>query len=1360
MSNELERLDQYGGTVSGATATTALVLVTDPTVSAPWVSYFDSVARNYLYVNTSTRVAQYEHPSPPVFSGSDVVVTDATTSSLSSGWVKLQSASKNLPYYLYVLSLETRWINPNPPPDPSGLTPVVDTTLKPPYKKYTDPTTRKPFYVNSDTLEVQWNFPDSAFDAGPSTAQQASSAVAQAISGAQQSSAVAQQASSAVAQNVSSALAQSISGAQASSAVAQVASSALAQSISGAQQSSAVAQIASSALAQNISSARQQADSSAQEQAASASFEQRDSSAQKQQVSSAIAQTASSAVAQAISGAQQSSAVTQQASSALAQSISGAQQSSAVAQSASSALAQSISGAQQSSAVAQRASSALAQVASSAVAQRVSSAVQQSASSAQQIQALIGPVADKDEIMKTVQAIRADINAQIAILYSPTSSQSEKDAAEQIIKGLMNDIEGQWQALSSVSEVIFSISPKYQDRTLQTPVSDSYVESLGLKKLYDPMRKDHIVIDSNGNIVPDVVDPSIRPRVQKGGGSGLLGTDVALPSDTTVSAPWQAYFDTVARRYFYANSSTGVAQYEHPSPPVFLGSDAVLADTTVGFLPPGWVKLQSNAKNLPYYVNVLSTETRWVHPNPPPNPSTLTQAVDATLGPTYKKYIDPTTRKPFFINSATLEGQWNFPDSAFLVGPSTAQQASSALAQAISGAQQSSAVAQQASSAVAQVVSSAVQQADSSAQQQVASSALHSMIEAATVTYRYILITVLGTRGTAPGQQAAIAGFFVNKTRVPVPWNPAATAIAVDPTTYKPLVDPDGGGQISYAGGRYGNIFNASFESKVWPLNIGTAILIDNTVPIAFNAYYFGLEGVADRDMITWIIKGSKDGVVFVVVDDRGSGPQTDFVPNERMTYIPPIELNLAANRKASSAFKQLASSAVAQTASSALAQVASSAVAQTVSSALAQAISGAQASSATAQFVSSARQQTESSAIQQADSSAQKQQASSSVQQADSSAQQQQASSSVQQRDSSAQQQQASSSVQQADSSAQQQADSSAQQQAASSSYKQRDSSAQQQRASSSVQQAASSAVQQADSSAQQQAASSSFQQRDSSAQQQQASSSVQQAASSAVQQADSSAQQQAASSSFQQRDSSAQQQQASSAVQQADSSAQQQQASSAVQQADSSAQQQQESSAVQQADSSAQQQQASSAVAQVASSAVAETVSSALAQSVSSAQQQEASSAKAEAELAAYLRQADSIKSDLTSLQADTTKLIKTVYSPAGGVTMDTVSKLQDNVVTIVEQQDMLKTTAKEIFRFDPSYQDPGLQTPIPEPKLASAGLKMVFDTMRYEHVVLDSEGTIVENPVNPAMRSYSSVALRGGNRAPKHSRRIYSE
>jgi chemotaxis protein histidine kinase CheA len=1214
MAEEHELVDEYGGppiqdggAVSGSVATisglaaTDIALPNDPTVSAPWASYFDSLGRKYFYVNTSTGIAQYEHPSPPIFLGSETLVIDTTTPFLPNGWIKLQNITLNLPYYLNVLSLESLWVHPNPPPNPSSLQQVVDATLNSTYKKYTDPTTTKPFFINSATLEGQWNFPDTAFLVGPSTAQQASSALAQAISGAQ-------------------------------------ASSALAQSISGAQQSSAVAQ----------------------------------------QASSALAQTASSALAQSISGAQQSSAVAQQASS--------------------------------------------------AVAQTVSSALAQTASSAQQLQTLAGPVADKDGIVQTIQTMQADIDTQVAILYSPNATQADKDTVLQSIRDSMAALQGQWQALNDTSATIFSIAPMYQDRTLQTPISDPYLEGKGFKKLYDTMRKAYVVIDSNGYLVPNIETPSIRTPLQSGGAtgptgpssSGLLTTDVALPNDTSVTAPWTSYFDTVARKYFYVNSSTGVAQYEHPSPPVFSGSDTVIADTTVAFLPSGWVKLQSTAKNLPYYVNVLSTETRWVHPNPPPNPSTLTQVVDATLGPSYKKYMDPTTGKRFFINSATLEGQWDFPDSAFLVGPSTAQQASSALAQAISGAQQSSAVAQVASSAVAQTVSSAVQQADSSAQQQVASSAMYDMIESATVSYRYILISVIGTRGTTPGQQAALCGFFVNRTRVPVSWNKGATAIAVDPTTYAPLSSP-GGGQISYsAGSTYGNIFDATFGAKVWPVTTGTGILIDNTVPISFNAYYFGVEAVADRDMISWTIKGSKDGVVFVVVDDKASGPQTDLVPNVRNSFIPPIELNLAANRKASSAFKQLASSAVAQVASSALAQVASSAVAETVSSALAQAISGAQASSATAQFVSSARQQTASSAVQQADSSAQQQQVSSAVQQADSSAKQQFASSAMQQADSSAQKQQVSSAVQQADSSAQQQADSSAKQQQASSSFQQRDSSAQQQQVSSAVQQADSSAQQQFASSAKQQFASSAMQQADSSAQKQQVSS--------AVQQADSSAQQQFASSAKQQADSSAQHQQASSAVQQADSSAQHQQASSAVQQADSSAQHQQASSAVQQADSSA--------------------------------QHQQASSARAEGDLTSYISDKDSIKAALLPMQTDANTLIRTVYSPAGGVTMANLSDLQNSVGALMDQQNTLHTMANNIFRFHDYYQDPAFQTQVPDTNLSSMGLKRVFDTLRNKYIVLDSKGKIVADPVVPAARGYTTFVLRGGKRAPKYSRRFYME
>ena len=451
------------------------------------------------------------------------------------------------------------------------------------------------------------------------------------------------------------------------------------------------------------------------------------------------------------------------------------------------------------------------------------------------------------------------------------------------------------------------------------------------------------------------------PPTQQGGApSGLASTGILLPNDPTVTAPWSSYFDTAERKYFYVNSSTNTAQYEHPFPPIFSGSDTVVRDITVAFLPSGWLKLQSKTLNIPYYLHTPSLETRWVHANPPPDPSALAQAVDATLNSTYKKYIDPTTTRPFFINSTTLEGQWNFPDSAFNVGPSTAQQASSALAQAISGAQASSAVAQGASSAVAQAISGAQQ----------------------------------------------------------------------------------------------------------------------------------------------------------------------------------------------------------------------SSAVAQQASSAIAQSISGAQQSSAVAQ--------------------------------------------------------------------------------------------------------------------------------------------------------ADSSAQQQTASSSYQQRDSSAQQQTVSSAVKQSVSSAQYEAASSAL--------------------------------AQKASSAIAQTVSSALAYTASSAQQQTASSANAENDLASYMNDKDAIKSTLVPIQTETNALIRAVYSPAGGVTMATLSQLQNNITTVVDQQNILHTTANNIFRFHDYYQDPALQTLIPDTKLTSMGLKKVFDTLRNKYIVLDSRGAIVSNPVNPATRSYTTFVLRGGKRAPRHSRRTY--
>ena len=1078
----------------------------------------------------------------------------------------------------------------------------------------------------------------------------ASSAVAQVASSARASSAVAQRASSALAQGASSSVAQVASSAVASSALAQVASSAVAQgvssalaeSVSSARESSATAQVASSAVAQGVSSAVAESVSSAREssataQVASSAVAQTVSSALAQSISgaresSATAQVASSALAETISGAQASSATAERASSSLAQSISGAQASSATAQRASSSLAQKISGARASSADAQDASSAVAQRVSSAVAQRVSSAVAQTASSATQQEALVIPVANKDAIVANIQAAQQYIDSQIVIVYSSSSSPSDVEAAKQAIADSMGELQNQWQLLSEASAEIFAIAPLYQDRVLQTVVRDPYLTSMGYIKLYDTMRNGYVVIDSQGYLVQNMDLPGNRRHPLQGGGgasaasgaSGLYTTDILLTGDLSLpqNSSWKSYFDTVARRYFYINSSTGVSQYEHPSPPAFSGSHAVVTDITVGFLPPGWVKLQSVTPALPYYFNINTMQALWTHPNPPPNPSTLSQVQDTTLFPSYKKYIDPTTTKPFYVNASTLEGQWNFPPSAFNVGPSSAasmavassavaQTVSSALAQSISGARESSATAQVASSAVAQTVSSARQQFASSAEQQTASSAMYQTIIAATVTYQYILLTVNAPRN--PPNDTAINGFFVNLTRVPNTWNAGATATAVDPITFAPINDAAGNPITYNAGSTYGNLFDTTLTSKVFPVQPSgkypVSILINNTVPISFNAYYFGTADLNTRDMLQWSIKGSKDGITFVMIDDRSSSPQTSLVPDERNKFIPPIELGVGQNLAASSAFKQMASSATvssatAQRASSSLMQSisgaqASSAVAQVASSALAQKISGAEESSARAQDASSALAQAISGARE---SSATAQVASSALAQSISGAQ-----------ESSATAQRASSSLMQSISGAQA---SSATAQRASSSLMQsisgaQESSARAQDASSALAQKISGAE---ESSARAQDASSALAQAISGAR---ASSATAQTVSSALAQSISGAQESSARA--QEASMAEANKQASSALAQAisgarASSATAQEASSALAQAISGAQ---ASSATAQGASSALAQsisgaQASSAVAQVASSALAQAISGARA---SSATAQEASSALAQA-------------------------------------------------------------------------------------------------------------------------------------------------
>ena len=355
---------------------------------------------------------------------------------------------------------------------------------------------------------------------------QASSAVAETISGAQASSAVEQQASSALAEVISgaqasSAVAEAISGAQASSATAQEASSALAEAISGAQASSATAQEASSALAEAISGARassatvQQASSAVAEaisgaQASSATAQQASSAVAEAisgaQASSAIAQQASSALAEAISGAQASSAIAQQASSALAEAISGARQSSATAQQASSAVAEAISGARQSSATAQQASSAVAEAISgaqesSATAQQASSALEQTASSAQYNAALEDSIREKDNIKNEFLQLQREITAMAEGFYNFRTSGPSGSTAN-TLKNKLKLLETKRRILIDSAAAIFKLNPLYQDETLQTPVGNDVQKKAGVRKIFDILRNTYIFLDENKNIVP------------------------------------------------------------------------------------------------------------------------------------------------------------------------------------------------------------------------------------------------------------------------------------------------------------------------------------------------------------------------------------------------------------------------------------------------------------------------------------------------------------------------------------------------------------------------------------------------------------------------------------------------------------------------------------------------------------------------------------------------------------------------------------------------------------------------------------------------------------------------------------------
>jgi hypothetical protein len=524
----------------------------------------------------------------------------------------------------------------------------------------------------------------------------------------------------------------------------------------------------------------------------------------------------------------------------------------------------------------------------------------------------------------------------------------------------------------------------YQDRTWQTVVRNSYIESQGCIKMYDTMRQAYVIINgSNGYIVSLVESPSnrsytsfVRPnvppparRIEQSsavaqvasaalaypstttvGGITIYSTDKVISNDTSLpDATWTTYFDTTARRHFYLRNQGGSAtvQYDHPSPPIFGAGDQVLTDeiltdastlqnivsatsgAAVNILPFGWLKLQSVSKGLPYYIHLNSSETRWVHPNPPPSPSRLTAVSDINLNSAlYTKYIDPTTGQPFYIKTATLEGQWDFPSDGYNAGPSAAlrassavaQQASSALIQLTSGANASSATAQAASSALAESISGA--QA-SSAVAQTVSSALAQAISGAQAS------SALGQTVSSALAQA-ISG--------------AQASSATAQQESSALAQSISGAQASSA---FAQSISGAQASSATAQEASSALAQSISGAQASSALAQSISGAQASSALAQSISGAlAQGIAL------GQGASSALAQS-----ISGAQASSATAQQASSALVQsvsgaLASSATAQQASSALAQSisganASSATAQSASSALAQSISGAQASSA-----------------------------------------------------------------------------------------------------------------------------------------------------------------------------------------------------------------------------------------------------------------------------------------------------------------------------------------------------------------------------------------------------------------------------
>jgi hypothetical protein len=95
-------------------------------------------------------------------------------------------------------------------------------------------------------------------------------------------------------------------------------------------------------------------------------------------------------------------------------------------------------------------------------------------------------------------------------LYAPGGNTEENKT---ILQNFITELSRKQAELVPVSSKILSIDPNYQDPELQVPVSDPQLAALGIRRVFDLLRRKHIFLNSSNKIV----DNPLTTRVQGGG---------------------------------------------------------------------------------------------------------------------------------------------------------------------------------------------------------------------------------------------------------------------------------------------------------------------------------------------------------------------------------------------------------------------------------------------------------------------------------------------------------------------------------------------------------------------------------------------------------------------------------------------------------------------------------------------------------------------------------------------------------------------------------------------------------------------------------------------------------------------------